>query len=247
MCHPVDDSVVFSDSSEQQFEMPGSDRTIPTYTYGYNPQDRKSAVIILHDVFGANPFYRDMGKRLSREGFAAFLPDLFCREGALAENTREAVFARASQHSFPVAMKDIGAIVAKLSGEGRNVGVIGFCMGGTLSFLTSSRLSLAKACVVYYGFPVNARPAPNRPDNPIDEVGQLHAPILGLFGETDAGVGVENVRAYEAAAKQAGKEIDFTIYPSVGHGFLSFEPEGPTAQASQDSWARTIAFFKEHL
>ena len=247
MCHPVDESVIFSDNSEQRIEIPGSGRTIPTYAYGYSSQDRKPVVLIIHDIFGANPFYRDMGKRLADQGFAALLPDLFCREGALSENTREAAFARGSRHSFPVALEDIRAMVDKLSQEGHNVGLIGFCMGGTLTLLSAGRIPEVKAGVVYYGFPVNAHPTPNRPDNPIDEVAQLQAPLLGFFGEADAGVGVENVKAYEAAAQKAGKQIDFTIYPVVGHGFLTFDKEGPAVKASQESWSRAITFFKEHL
>jgi carboxymethylenebutenolidase len=188
----------------------------------------------LHDIWGANKFYRDMGQRLAEAGFAAILPDLFVRQGPLTKPSREAAFARAGQHSFAVALEDIRAIVDKLSSEGRNVGVIGFCMGGTLA-------------VVYYGFPVNSHPTPNRPFNPIDEVGQLHAPILGFFGEEDSGVGPDNVRAYEAAARQAGKTIDVTIYPGVGHGFLTFASEGPAAQPSQQSWARAMQFLKERL
>ncbi len=75
----------------------------------------------------------------------------------------------------------------------------------------------------------------------------MHAPILGFFGEEDSGVGPDNVRAYEAAARQAGKAIDVTIYPGVGHGFLTFASEGPAAQPSQQSWARAMQFLKERL
>jgi len=247
MCHPVDDSVIFSDNSEQQIDMPGSGRTIPTYAYGYDSQDRKSVVLIIHDIYGTNPFYRDMGRRIADQGFTALLPDLFCREGALSENSRVAALARASRHSFPVAIEDIRAIVDSLSQEGHNVGLIGFCMGGTLTLLSATRLPEVKAGVVYYGFPVNAHPTPNRPYSPIDEVVQLQVPLLGFFGEADAGVGVENVKAYEAATQKAGKRIDFTIYPGVGHTFLTFDEEGPAVRASRESWSRAIAFFKEHL
>jgi carboxymethylenebutenolidase len=120
-------------------------------------------------------------------------------------------------------------------------------MGGTLTLFSAARLPEVKAGVVYYGFPINVHPTPNRPDNPIDEVAQLQVPLLGFFGEADAGVGVENVKAYEAAAQKAGKQIDFTIYPVVGHGFLTFDEEGAAVRASQESWSRAIDFFKEYL
>ena len=248
MCHQSEDVAGYSVPAEQQLDFTGSEgQVIPAYAYGYRAGEPQPTVIILHDIWGANKFYRDMGQRLAEAGFAAILPDLFVRQGPLTKPSREAAFARAGQHSFTVALEDIRAIVDKLSSEGRNVGVIGFCMGGTLALLADARIPQLKAAVVYYGFPVNSHPTPNRPFNPIDEVGQLHAPILGFFGEEDSGVGPDNVRAYEAAARQAGKTIDVTIYPGVGHGFLTFASEGPAAQPSQQSWARAMQFLKERL
>ena len=249
MCHQSEDVAGYSVPAEQQMEFAGSGQPIPVYTYGYDPRAEKpkSAVIILHDIFGASKFYRNMGQRLADAGFAVILPDLFVREGPLGKNTREAAFARSSQHSFPVALEDIHAIVDTLSAEGHNVGVIGFCMGGTLALLAASRIPQIKASVVYYGFPVNVRSSANRPYSPIEEVNQLHAPLVGFFGEEDTGVGPDNVRKYEEEAKQAGKTLNFTIYPGVGHGFLTFESQGPAAKPSQESWARAIQFFKEQL
>lgn len=211
MCHPVDDSVTYNDHLEQQLEMPGSGRTIPTYTYGYKPQEHTPAVIVAHDIFGASPFYRDLARRLAQAGFAAFVPDLFSREGAISSRSMEAAMERSSRHSVPTSIADVQAIADKLSSEGRKVGVIGFCMGGTLAFFAASRVPSVQANVVYYGFPVNAHPSKNKPDSPIDEVAQLHAPILGFFGAHDTNVGPKNVKAYEAVAQKAGKAIGFTI------------------------------------
>ncbi|HLI05017.1 MAG TPA: dienelactone hydrolase family protein [Ktedonobacteraceae bacterium] len=247
MCHQSEDVAGYNVPAEQQLEFAGSGQTIPAYAYGYKQGEPQPTVIVLHDIFGANKFYRDMGQRLAEAGFAAILPDLFVRQGPLAQNSPQAAFARSGQHSFPVALEDIRAIVDKLSSEGRNVGFIGFCMGGTLALLADARIPQLKAAVVYYGFPVNAHPTPNRPFNPIDEVSQLHAPILGFWGEEDMGVGPDNVRAYVAAAKQAGKSIDATIYPGVGHGFMTFSSEGPAAKPSEESWVRAIQFLKERL
>ena len=248
MCHFDEDSVVYvGEAAEQEQALPGSDRPIPTFTYGYRPADRRPAVVIVHDVTGANPFYRDLGARLADAGFAALLPDLFCREPPLTGFSREVIMARAAGFSLPRALTDLAALVAPLAQEGRQVGMIGFCMGGTLALLAAGRVPGLQAAVVYYGFPVNAHPTPTRPDNPIAEVGGLQAPVLGFFGEEDHGVGPDNVRAYAAAAAAAGKAVDFTLYPQVGHGFLSFDPAATSAAASQDSWARALAFFRTHL
>ena len=251
MCYPNGDTVSYisynPNTAERLVEMPGSGRFIPTYAYGYDAPDRRPVVIILHDIYGAREFYREMGQRLADAGFAALLPDLFCRQGALSENSMQAAFARSTRHSFPTAMEDIAAIVAKMNEEGRSVAVIGFCMGGTLAMFAAARVPMLKASVVYYGFPVNANPTPNRPDNPLDEISKLQVPLLGFFGAKDSGVGPENVKIYQQAAKKVGKNINFTLYPNVGHSFLSFDPTAQTAKSSAESWAQTLAFLKRQL
>jgi carboxymethylenebutenolidase len=247
MCYPTDETEDGPRIYEQQTDLPGSGRTIPTLTYGYDPQAQGPVVIVLHAIFGPGSFERDVGRRLAQAGFAALLPDLFCREGPLAEPSFEAALARNSRHNAPRAMEDIGVMVRHVSETGRPVGVIGFCLGGTYALFAATRLPLVKASVVYHGFPVNTHPSPNNPDSPIDEVDQLQVPLLGFFGETDFVVGPEHVRAYAMAATGVGKPVDFTIYLDTSHAFLSFDPRAPTASVSRESWARTLAFFQAHL
>ena len=247
MCYPDEGTASAPFIHEQQIDMPGSGRTIPTFVYGYDPQAQGPVVILIHTIFGPGSFERDVGRRLAQAGFATLLPDLFCREGSLPDTSFEAMMARNSRHNVPRVMEDIGVMVHHLSESGRPVGIIGFCLGGTYALFAATRFPSVKASVVYHGFPVNTRQSPNNPDSPIDEVDQLQVPLLGFFGEQDFVVGPENVRAYETAATAAGKPVDFTMYPDTDHGFLSFDPEAPTARVSQESWARTLAFFREHL
>lgn len=246
MCHPGDNSG-YNHETEQNVELPGSGRTIPTVAYGYQPGEQRPAVIILHDIYGVNPFYRDMARRLAEQGYAALLPDLFSREGSIPNRDREAAITRVSKSSLATQLEDVQSIVTQLKSEGRKVGVIGFCLGGTLVMHTTSRTSVIDAGVIYYGFPVNNNPIPQRRESPIDEVEQLQAPLIGFFGADDTGVGVYNVLAYKQKALAAHKDIDFTIYPGVGHAFLTFEQEGPTVAASQESWSKALAFLKKHL
>jgi carboxymethylenebutenolidase len=245
MCHADSGKVSFEGISEQQMDLKVKGVSIPTFAYGYSSGDKKPAVIILHDIFGAGDFYRDLGKRLADQGFAAFLPDLFHREGPLPERNREAAMARGAKHSFVTALEELSVIVDNLSDEGRAVAVVGFCMGGTLGLLSATRFPGLKAAIIYYGFPVNAKPTPNRPNNPIEEVADLKAPLLGFFGEADAGVGPDNVRKYQEEARKNGKAVDFTIYPGIGHAFLTFDPQEASFEASQASWEQAISFLKK--
>jgi len=242
MCHEVNGSVSYQHRAEQEFHFPGSDRTIPTFTYGYTPGEQKPAIVIIHDIFGASAFYRDMARRLAEIGFAVLLPELFCREGGLRAHTLEAATERAKKHSLATALHDLLAITDLLNNENRKVGLLGFCMGGRYALLAASRIPCIDACVVYYGSLVTGSG-----HNPIEEVKRIHAPILGFFGENDRTIPIKHVLDYEEAAQEAGKQVDFTIYPEVGHAFLTFATEGDGVEASKQSWLRSLSFFKTHL
>ncbi len=98
MCHQDCPAPVRGGSgvAEEQVEIPGEGCAIPGF-FARPDGDAAPAVLILHDIWGANDFYHDLARRLAGEGFAALLPDLFVRQGPLPEQTREAAFARRAQ------------------------------------------------------------------------------------------------------------------------------------------------------
>jgi carboxymethylenebutenolidase len=71
--------------------------------------------------------------------------------------------------------------------------------------------------------------------------------MLGFWGEEDKGVGMDKVKRYDEALSQRGAFHDFTIYPGVGHGFLTFNPEAPAYEVSQRAFQRTVAFLRDKL
>ncbi|HEY0756434.1 MAG TPA: dienelactone hydrolase family protein [Ktedonobacteraceae bacterium] len=239
MCHEDKEVVRAQQPVEQEYRFPGHELALQTVSYGYTPGEQKPALVIIHDIFGVSKFYRDMARRLSAEGFAVLLPDLFQREGALTEQTLEAAYERQKRHSATTALRDLLAIVDLLHNEERQVGILGFCLGGRYALCAASQLPHVAACVVYYPTLVLATASA--------EIERLHAPVLGFVGENDRLVASEHIQAYQEAARKAGKEVDFTIYPEVGHAFLTFAHERSGVSASRDSWSRGLAFFKDHL
>ena len=84
------------------------------------------------------------------------------------------------------------------------------------------------------------------PDNPIDLVGKINAPILGLYGGADEGIPVAQIEALRTALKAAGKPSEIVIYPDTPHGFnADYRPSYRPVQAA-DAWKRMRAWFKEH-
>jgi len=125
----------------------------------------------------------------------------------------------------------------------RTVGTIGFCMGGTQALLLSARRRDIAATVCYYGFPADARTEAS----PIELAPKMHGPILGHWGDQDAGAGMDNVEKLRAALEAAGVEHEFRIYPGLGHGFLkaSLEDEKtPGYEQACLSWKRTLEFYR---
>ena len=123
------------------------------------------------------------------------------------------------------------------------VGTIGFCMGGTQALLLAARRDDLAATVSYYGFPADARTDPS----PIEIAANMHGPILGHWGDQDAGAGMENVEKLRAALESAAVEYEFHIYPDLGHGFLKTSLEDsktPGYEQACTSWRRTLEFYR---
>ena len=95
------------------------------------------------------------------------------------------------------------------------------------------------AVVAYYGAP------------PSDEaaIARIKAPVLGNFGGEDKGPSPEQVKAFEAAMKKAGKTVDVKVYPGAGHAFANVNNpwKGYKEDAAKDAWARTVAFLARNL
>lgn len=208
-------------------------------------------IVLIHDIHGANDFYHDVARRLALAGYAVALPNLFHREGPPEGEGRQAVMARSQEAKQANQLGDLEAVATWLTGQegcDGSFGVIGFCMGGTLTYLLAARQPRPAAGVAFYGFPAKAA-TENAPIRPLDaaEIAAISSPLLGLWGEHDTGVGMDNVEAYVNALAAAGKPFDHVIYPDVGHGFLTFAEDSPAYAASRDAWDRAIAFLDDHL
>jgi carboxymethylenebutenolidase len=233
---------------ETWLETPGAGRSIPGFFV--KPEGEvKGAVVIAHDIHGANPFYQDVARRLAGAGFATLLPDLFVRQGPAPDTNRETSRARGGKLVQSEAMADLAGAFGWLRdqpGLGSGVGLIGFCMGGTLAMLAAAEESGPDAAVAFYGFPGN-EPTELRPRVPLAEASSLRVPLLGLWGDKDAGVGMDKVEVYRAALAEADRQFEFVVYPGPGHAFLTFDPNANWYTEAQDAWARTLAFFEAEL
>jgi carboxymethylenebutenolidase len=196
------------------------------------------AIVVIHEWWGLNDNIRAMTRRLAGEGYLALAVDLY--SGAKADNPDAAMklMSAAMENKAPIE-ENLRRAVAHLKAQGApRIGVIGWCFGGGWSLQTALLVpDQIDAAVVYYG----------RPETDKEKLARLRAPLLGLFGAEDKGIPAAAVREMEATLKQLGKSVDFHYYEGAGHAFANPSGTSYRAEAAEDAWKRTTAFFKQRL
>ena len=173
-------------------------------------------VVVIQEWWGLDSGTKDVADRLGREGFVALAPDLY--RGVLVGHT-EMDKAAQMMTSLPPerAARDMSGAVDYLANHeavtGDGIGIIGFCMGGMLSFLLATgRPDKVKAVLAFYGFPQGD----SEPD-----WSKLQAPVRGHMAENDDFFGPDAARALESKLQGMGKDVQFTIHPGTGHAFMA--------------------------
>jgi carboxymethylenebutenolidase len=196
----------------------------------------KAAVVVIQEIFGVNHHIRAVCDRLAGEGYVAVAPSIFDRiepnftsgyspdEIAVARkfvaNPDWAAMLRDTQAAID-AVKDIGP-----------VGIIGFCLGGSIAYAAATKLSGLSAAVGYYGGAI-VRFADDKPKVPT----QLH------FGEKDAGIPLSDVEIIGTKRP----EIEVHVYPGAQHGFHCDQRASYDKTSADIAWPRSLAFLTRHL
>jgi carboxymethylenebutenolidase len=234
-------------SAAQREEIEREDTKLPVYVARPDGNEKRPGIVLIHDVYGANDFYRDMAGRLAADGYMTALPDLFVREGELKDNESETRMARSAALDKDLALEDALATVRWLreqKGAEGPIGLIGFCMGGTLAMLSAGATGGPDAVVSFYGFPQARRTWPKAP---MDDVDNVRAPLLLIVGDQDTAVGMDNMEQYEAKLDVANKDYESITYTGVGHGFMTFDPNAASSAQASDAWTATLQFLDQQL
>ena len=196
----------------------------------------RGGIVVLQEIFGVNIHIRDVCDGFAADGFTCIAPALYdrsshkdCELGYEAEDMAAGRKLR-EEFSWDDTVRDVAAAVAVLAGEGLGVGSVGYCWGGTISFLAGVRLDVS-AAVVYYGGQI----IPYR-----DE--KARCPMLMHFGEHDAGIPLSDVERIRAAQPDAAVHIY-----DAGHGFNCDRRGSYDEAAAKLARQRTIDFFGTHL
>ncbi len=224
----------------------------PMRCYEAAPDDgARAAVVVIQEAFGVNPHVEDVTRRVAAAGYHAVAPDMFHRTGGGVVEYGD--FASVIPHFVGIAsddaiLADVDATLDHLRGLGfpdRRIGIVGFCFGGRVTFLAACRRALGAAVGFYGGGIVNAR-FPQFPAL-VDDAPRIETPWLGLFGDRDTSIPVEDVEQLRKALTDASVDAEVVRYPDAEHGFNCDARPSYNAEAAADAWRRTLDWFARHL
>jgi carboxymethylenebutenolidase len=199
-------------------------------------------VLVVQEWWGLDSSIMEMADRLGAAGFVALAPDLY--HGELAGHD-EMDKAERLMRSLPPdrAGADMSSAVDYLDSHpavtSDGIGVVGFCMGGLLSFIiAANRPDKVKAVVPFYGFPQGD----SEPD-----WSKLTASIQGHMAEHDAFFPPRAARALEAKLRGMGKDVTLTVHPGSGHAFMGVHNALGTLDAGLAAriWPAVISFLEQ--
>jgi carboxymethylenebutenolidase len=205
-------------------------------------QEPIGALVVVQEIFGVNKSIRGVADEYAREGFVAIAPALFDRfEPNVELGYGEADMKKAFTDYYPkldpkVSLLDIAAAFHHVKKAGKPTGVLGFCYGGLMSWLSATRGAGVRmqpdCCVGYYAGGIGKVAA----EEPV-------CPVLLHFGAEDTHIGSDQVEAVRAVHP----EVEIFLYDGVGHAFANPDRTSYDAAATALAHRRSLAFLKKNL
>jgi carboxymethylenebutenolidase len=196
----------------------------------------RAAVVVIQEIFGVNHHIRAVCDRFAGNGYVAIAPAIFDRIEPNFQSgyaPEEVTVARkfVADPDWTAMLRDSQAAIDAVKDVGP-VGIIGFCLGGSVAYAAATKLSGLSAAIGYYGGAI-VRFADDAPKVPT----QLH------FGEKDAGIPLSDVDAIRAKRP----DVEIHVYPGAQHGFNCDERASYDPASSGIAKQRSLDFFARHL
>ena len=211
------------------------------------------AIIVVMEAFGVTRHIERVCDRFAAAGYAAVAPALYHREHPnpkLGYDEMPAVMRYMGNLRDDELIEDINVTINYLQTRfprtsGQKIGIVGYCVGGRITYLAATSCPELGAASVYYGGSI-LRPFGDGPA-PIDLSQQIKIPVMGNFGGKDANPSPDDVAKIEAKLKEAGATYDFKIYPDADHGFNCDERDSYHQASAQDALTRTLSWFDKYV
>ncbi|MBI4011747.1 MAG: dienelactone hydrolase family protein [Candidatus Rokubacteria bacterium] len=231
----------------------GADGTpIPIYEAYPDQAGEFPVVVVVSEVWGVHEWIRDVTRRFAKEGYYAVAPELFSREGGLAQVTdMQKVLGTVFGSPLKRVLGDLRAAAEyarkQPAARGDRVGVTGFCWGGQMTLTFPAFYKDTRAAVAWYGPPSRTHKDEPKPVAPLDVAAEVPCPVLLLYGGADQSIPVADVEKEAAALKGAGRTVESHVYPDAPHGFFADYRPSYRPEAAKDAWGRCLGWFQKYL
>ena len=224
---------------------------VPAYAASPEGKTNLPVILVIQEIFGVHEYIADTVRRFAKQGYLAIAPELFARQGdptkygAVAELIKEVV----SKVPDVQVMADLDGMVkwaAANGGDANKVAITGFCWGGRITWMYAAHNKAVKAGVAWYGR-LEGIPNPLSPTNPIDLVGSINGPVLGLYGGADTGIpqaSVDKMKVALTTGSAAAKKSEFVVYDGAPHAFHADYRPSYRKEPAEDGFKRALEWFK---
>lgn len=220
-------------------EFPGEGATLMGYLSRPKAEGAFPIVLVCHENRGLTPHTEDVTRRFAKAGYVSLAVDLLSRQGGTAALDSSAVPGALSSAPPEQFIQDFRSgwlyLQAQSFAQAEQVGMVGFCFGGGITWRVATGLPELKAAIPFYGSPPAA-----------EDVSNIQAAVLAIYGELDQRIN-QSIPTIEAAMQENNKVFEKMIYPNADHAFFNDTGSRYNAAAAQDAWARTLDWFGRYL
>ena len=210
----------------------------------------RGGVVVIQEAFGVTEHIQDICHRLAAEGYLAVAPHIFHRTGdpTIAYDKMQEVIPHVMGVKAEGLMADVDASIAYLNAQGlgdEKIGIVGFCLGGSVAALVAARRKIGAAVTFYGGGVTSGRFG----EESLVKLGpQMQTPWLGLYGDVDQSIPFTEVEMLREAAAKSGVDTDVVRYPDADHGFnCDHRPSFYHEASAKDAWGRTVKWLGDHI
>ena len=206
-------------------------------------------VVVVQEAFGLTGHIQRVAEALADAGYLAIAPALFhrCDDQVFGYNDYDKlgpVIMTLTSESIVVDVDAAFDELIRLGIPSDSLAIMGFCLGGTVTLETAARRELA-AAVTFYGGGLSQGRFGLAPG--IESAARLRTPWLGLYGDLDEHIPVDEVEQVRIAAASTNVDTEVIRFADADHGFHCDERPSFHAETSSVAWARTLEFLADHL
>jgi carboxymethylenebutenolidase len=204
-----------------------------------------SAVIVIQEAFGVDAHIEEVSARFADAGWLAVAPHLFYRSGGgtISYDDQEGMLANLAPLSDVGTLDDIDTTIAFIEKRGipsERIALVGFCLGGRVSFLIAGHRALGATVGFYGGGIVHGR-SETRPSL-LPLIPAMKSPWLGMFGGQDHTIPPDELDTLDEALASSPVDTKLVRYPGAGHAFFNDHKSSYGAEASADAWSHTLSW-----